>query len=116
MNGKKPLTAQLLEKIQNELSEEDFKKYQKIFTGFIRGSITFSAYQEKIVELLKIELLPFHNKFTTLFRKRVIQKKPIHKYLHFLEKLRKEKESEMKEPPVVKVQRDSSVHSGMAGR
>lgn len=74
MSSHKPLTLQLIDKIKSELSEEEFTNYKKIFSGFMKGEITFSTYQERMLEILKTELLPFHTKFTTLFRKKVIQK------------------------------------------
>lgn len=69
MSSKQSITQKLLEKIESELSPEDYKVYCTIFTSFIKGEISYASYQEKIIEILGLKLLPFHQRFVNLFRK-----------------------------------------------
>lgn len=69
MSAKHSLTQKLLEKIEADLGSEDYKIYRTVFTGFIKGEINYATYQEKMVEVLGMKLLPFHQRFVNLFRK-----------------------------------------------
>jgi hypothetical protein len=69
MSEKKTITLRLLDKIESDLTPESFKNYKTIFTAFIKGEISFAQYHDKMHEILGLKLLPFHQRFVSLFRK-----------------------------------------------
>lgn len=91
MSSKHGLTQRLLEKIENELSPEDYKIYRSVFVSFIKGEISYSLYQEKLSEILGVRLLPFHQRFINLFRKRIIENKSLQRYKQILIRIKEEK-------------------------
>lgn len=69
MSSKQGITHQLLAKIESELKPDDYKVYRSVFVSFIKGEVEFPDYQEKMVQILGLKLLPFHQRFVNLFRK-----------------------------------------------
>jgi hypothetical protein len=66
---KQTITQRLLDKIEADLGAENYKTYRVVFTNFIKGEISYATYQEKMLEILGLKLLPFHQRFVHLFRK-----------------------------------------------
>lgn len=91
MSSKHKLTQRLLDKIESELSPDDYKIYRTVFTSFIKEEISYADYQEKMIQILGIRLLPFHQRFVSLFRKRVIENQSLNRYKSILLRIKKEK-------------------------
>jgi hypothetical protein len=91
MTSKHWITQRLLEKIESELKPDDYKIYRSVYTSFIKGEIGYPDYQEKMVQILGVRLLPFHQRFVNLFRKRVIENKSIQRYKSILIRIKKDK-------------------------
>lgn len=91
MSVRQTLTQKLLDKIEADLGQENYKIYRNIFTCFIKGEISYATYQEKMVEILGIKLLPFHQRFVSLFRKRVVENKSLLRYKSILIRIKEDK-------------------------
>ena len=91
MNSRNSITQKLQEKIETDLGQEDYNTYRAVFMSFIRGEIDYSTYQQKIIEVLGIRLLPFHQRFVNLLRKRVIENKSTSRYKSILLRIKDEK-------------------------
>jgi murein L,D-transpeptidase YafK len=91
MNSKQTLTQRLLDKIEADLGQDNFKIYRSIFTSFIKSEISYATYQEKMVEILGMKLLPFHQRFVSLFRKRVVENKSLYRYKSILIRIKEDK-------------------------
>lgn len=91
MDSNQGVTLKLLEKIESELGPENYNIYRTIFTSFVKGELDFPTYQQKIIEILGVKLLPFHQKFLHLFRKRVVNNKSIQRFKSILIRIKEEK-------------------------
>lgn len=91
MNSKNGISQRLLEKIETDLGPDDFATYKAVFMSFICGEIDYPTYQQKIMEVLGIRLLPFHQRFVNLFRKRVIESKSTQRFKSILLRIQDDK-------------------------
>lgn len=112
MSMKQGITQKLLEKIETDLGPEDYKNYQTVFTSFIKGDVSYATYQEKMLEILGMKLLPFHQRFVNLFRKRVTENKSIQKYKSILIRIKEDKkEARLAKLELIRSKKSASVAS-----
>lgn len=81
----------MLEKIEADLGPDSFNIYKAAFTSFVKGEIDFATYQQKMVEILGLNLLPFHQRFVKLFRKRVVENKSLQRFKSILIRIKEDK-------------------------